>query len=86
MNAYKQGDPVTPENMEEANAFATSNVRLVRVTEDPATWPLIEEELRAQDQFKSAVRMWEVGLILAYWTIMALLGGFIFWLIYLIWL
>ena len=59
--------------------------RFRALTEDPATWPLIEEELRAQDQFKSAVRMWEVGLILVYWTIMALLGGFIAWLVYLIW-
>ena len=55
------------------------------ITEDPATWPLIEEELRAQYHFKQhlAARQW--GLVAAYWTIITLLGSVIAWLVYLIW-
>ena len=59
--------------------------RFAALTEDPATWPLVEEEVRAQEQFKQQLAAWERGLIAAYWTIMAILGGFIVWLVYLIW-
>ena len=59
--------------------------RFRALTEDPATWPLIEEELRAQYHFKQHLAAWQRGLIAAYWTIVALLGSFIAWLVYLIW-
>ena len=59
--------------------------RFRALTEDPATWPLIEEELRAQYHFKQHLAAWQWGLVAAYWTIVALLGGFIAWLVYLIW-
>ena len=59
--------------------------RFAALTEDPATWPLIEEELRAQYHFKQHLAAWQRGLIAAYWMIVALLGSFIAWLVYLIW-
>ena len=59
--------------------------RFAALTEDPATWPLVEEEVRAQVQFKRQLTAWERGLIAAYWTIMAILGGFILWLCLTIW-
>ena len=55
------------------------------ITEDPATWPLIEEELRAQYYFKQHLAAWQHGLIAAYWTVMSLILGFNVWLVYLIW-
>ena len=55
------------------------------ITEDPATWPLIEEELRAQYHFKQHLAAWQWGLVAAYWTIITLLGSVIAWLVYLIW-
>ena len=59
--------------------------KFAALTEDPATWPLVEEEVRAQEQFKQKLAVWECGLIAAYWTIMALLGSFILWLCYTLW-
>ena len=55
------------------------------ITEDPATWPLIEEARSEHNAFKRQLQSWQRGLVAAYWTIMALLGGFIAWLVYLIW-
>ena len=59
--------------------------RFRALTEDPATWPLIDEARSEQERFKRQLQGWQRGLIAAYWTTMSLLCGFIAWLVYLIW-
>ena len=59
--------------------------RFRALTEDPATWPLIDEARSEHVAFKQKLQSWQRGLVAAYWTVMSLILGFNVWLVYLIW-
>ena len=76
---WQLGDEITPENADSVpSCMITSCMTQAQIV----AFQAMMEQMR----YRQRINAWRRSLVAAYWTIMVLLGSFIAWLVYLIWM